>query len=103
MANPQFVGLPVAHPLSTLPRIRSAHGRGVVKRPIDLADARGPRAGAADRLLCRRDHADQMTTVHPKRLFGVRGGGKVDEDLRARDTSWQAIERAPPTAIETAV
>jgi hypothetical protein len=32
-----------------------------------------------------------------KRLFGVRGGGKVDEDLRARDTSWQTIERATPT------
>ena len=37
-----------------------------------------------------------------KRMFGVRGGGKVDEDLRARDTSWQAIERATPPAFETA-
>jgi uncharacterized membrane protein (DUF2068 family) len=36
-----------------------------------------------------------------KRLFGVRGGGKVDEELRARDTSWQAIERATPPAFET--
>lgn len=37
-----------------------------------------------------------------KRLFGVRGGGKVDEELRARDTSWDAIERATPPAFETA-
>lgn len=36
-----------------------------------------------------------------KRLFGVRGGGKVDEELRARDTSWEAIERATPPAFET--
>ena len=33
-----------------------------------------------------------------KRLFGLRGGGKVDEELRARDMSWEAIEQAaPPT------
>ena len=37
-----------------------------------------------------------------KRLFGVRGGGKVDEELRARDMSWEAIERATPAAMETA-
>jgi uncharacterized membrane protein (DUF2068 family) len=36
-----------------------------------------------------------------KRLFGVRGGGKADEELRARDTSWEAIERATPPAFET--
>ena len=36
-----------------------------------------------------------------KRLFGVRGGGKVDEELRARDTSWEAIERTTPPAFET--
>ncbi len=36
-----------------------------------------------------------------KRLFGVRGGGKVDEELRAHDTSWEAIERATPPAFET--
>jgi len=35
-----------------------------------------------------------------KRLFGVRGGGKVDEELRARDMSWEAIERATPPAFE---
>ena len=37
-----------------------------------------------------------------KRLFGVAVAGKVDEDLPARDTSWQAIERATPPAFETA-
>jgi uncharacterized membrane protein (DUF2068 family) len=31
-----------------------------------------------------------------KRLFGLRGGAKADEELRARDTSWEAIERATP-------
>jgi uncharacterized membrane protein (DUF2068 family) len=31
-----------------------------------------------------------------KRLFGLRGGGAVDEKLRARDVSWEAIERATP-------
>jgi uncharacterized membrane protein (DUF2068 family) len=34
-----------------------------------------------------------------KRLFGLRGGGKVDEELRARDTSWEAIERATPPGV----
>jgi uncharacterized membrane protein (DUF2068 family) len=38
-----------------------------------------------------------------KRLFGVRGGGRVDEELRARDTSWEAIERATPPAFVAAV
>jgi uncharacterized membrane protein (DUF2068 family) len=31
-----------------------------------------------------------------KRLFGLRGGGRVDEELRARDMSWEAIEQATP-------
>ena len=31
-----------------------------------------------------------------KRLFGLRGGGKVDEELRARDMSWETIEAATP-------
>ncbi|HEY2772301.1 MAG TPA: DUF2127 domain-containing protein [Solirubrobacteraceae bacterium] len=31
-----------------------------------------------------------------KRLFGLRGGGRVDEELRAYDMSWEAIERATP-------
>ncbi len=31
-----------------------------------------------------------------KRLFGLRGGGAVDEARRAADMSWEAIERAVP-------
>jgi uncharacterized membrane protein (DUF2068 family) len=35
-----------------------------------------------------------------KRLFGLRGGGAADERERARDMSWEAIERAtPPPAV----
>jgi len=37
-----------------------------------------------------------------KRLFGLRGGGAVDEKLRARDMSWDAIERATPPALSLA-
>jgi uncharacterized membrane protein (DUF2068 family) len=33
-----------------------------------------------------------------KRLFGLRGGGAVDERLRAQDMSWGAIERATPAS-----
>jgi uncharacterized membrane protein (DUF2068 family) len=33
-----------------------------------------------------------------KRLFGLRGGGGVDERLRAADMNWEAIERATPAA-----
>jgi uncharacterized membrane protein (DUF2068 family) len=32
-----------------------------------------------------------------KRLFRLRGGGKVDEELRARDMSWEAIEQRTPS------
>ena len=31
-----------------------------------------------------------------KRLFGLRGGGKAEERARARDMSWEAIERLTP-------
>jgi uncharacterized membrane protein (DUF2068 family) len=31
-----------------------------------------------------------------KRLFGLRGGGAADEELRARDMSWEAIENSTP-------
>jgi uncharacterized membrane protein (DUF2068 family) len=31
-----------------------------------------------------------------KRLFGLRGGGRVDERERARDTGWDALERTAP-------
>lgn len=33
-----------------------------------------------------------------KRLFGLRGGGRIDERLRASDMSWEAIERSTPPA-----
>jgi uncharacterized membrane protein (DUF2068 family) len=36
--------------------------------------------------------------LYAKRLFGLRGGGRVDEELRARDMSWEAIEQATPPA-----
>ena len=36
-----------------------------------------------------------------KRLFGLRGGGRTDERLRAYDTSWEAIEAASPPTRET--
>jgi uncharacterized membrane protein (DUF2068 family) len=38
-----------------------------------------------------------------KRLFGLRGGGAADEALRARDMSWDAIERATPEAVVPAM
>jgi uncharacterized membrane protein (DUF2068 family) len=34
--------------------------------------------------------------LYAKRLFGLRGGGAADEELRARDMSWEAIERSTP-------
>ena len=37
-----------------------------------------------------------------KRLFGLRGGGAADEELRARDTSWEALERATPPGVRSA-
>ena len=42
--------------------------------------------------------------IYAKRLFGVRGGGAVDERERARDRGWEAIARtAPRAAREPAV
>ena len=34
--------------------------------------------------------------LYAKRLFGLRGGGAKDEAERARDVSWETIERATP-------
>jgi uncharacterized membrane protein (DUF2068 family) len=36
-----------------------------------------------------------------KRLFGLRGGAAMDEELRARDMGWEAIERATPPVLQT--
>ena len=38
--------------------------------------------------------------LYAKRLFGLRGGGAADEALRARDTSWEAVERATPSGAK---
>jgi uncharacterized membrane protein (DUF2068 family) len=38
--------------------------------------------------------------LYAKRLFGLRGGGKADEDLREMDMSWEAIEHATPPAFD---
>jgi uncharacterized membrane protein (DUF2068 family) len=35
--------------------------------------------------------------LYAKRLFGLRGGGAVDAAERARDVSWESIERATPS------
>jgi uncharacterized membrane protein len=37
-----------------------------------------------------------------KRLFGLRGGGAADEEARAREMSWEAIERTTPPVAEVA-
>ncbi len=33
-----------------------------------------------------------------KRLFGLRGGGRVDEELRERDMGWEALAQRAPEA-----
>jgi uncharacterized membrane protein (DUF2068 family) len=33
-----------------------------------------------------------------KRLFGLRGGGRAEEEERARDVGWEALERTAPPA-----
>lgn len=40
--------------------------------------------------------------IWAKRLFGLRGGGAVDERRREADVSWEAIERRVPTPAEAA-
>lgn len=37
--------------------------------------------------------------LYAKRLFGLRGGGAADEAERARDMSWEAVERATPAGL----
>lgn len=36
--------------------------------------------------------------LYAKRLFGLRGGGAADEEERARDVGWEALERTAPIA-----
>lgn len=38
-----------------------------------------------------------------KRLFGLRGGGRREDEERRRDTGWLPVDRAtPPTAVQDA-
>jgi uncharacterized membrane protein (DUF2068 family) len=37
--------------------------------------------------------------LYAKRLFGLRGGGAADAEERARDMSWEAVERATPAGL----
>ncbi len=39
--------------------------------------------------------------IYAKRLFGVRGGGAVDERERERDSGWEAITRTAPPPVST--
>jgi uncharacterized membrane protein (DUF2068 family) len=36
--------------------------------------------------------------LYAKRLFGLRGGARADEEIRARDVGWGALERSVPGA-----
>jgi uncharacterized membrane protein (DUF2068 family) len=36
--------------------------------------------------------------LYAKRLFGVRGGARADEEIRAADVGWGALERSAPEA-----
>jgi hypothetical protein len=36
--------------------------------------------------------------LYAKRLFGLRGGARADEEIRARDVGWGALERSAPEA-----
>ena len=37
--------------------------------------------------------------LYAKRLFGLRGGGAVDERMRERDMSWETIEHTTPPSV----
>jgi uncharacterized membrane protein (DUF2068 family) len=37
--------------------------------------------------------------LYAKRLFGFRGGAAADEELKDRDSGWQALERSSPWAM----
>ena len=39
--------------------------------------------------------------LYAKRLFGLRGGAKADEEIRAADVGWGALERAAPEAASS--
>ena len=37
--------------------------------------------------------------LYAKRLFGLRGGAAAEEELRERDTGWQALEASSPASV----
>jgi uncharacterized membrane protein (DUF2068 family) len=37
--------------------------------------------------------------LYAKRLFGIRGGARADEEIRAADVGWGALERSAPEAM----
>jgi hypothetical protein len=37
--------------------------------------------------------------LYAKRLFGLRGGARADEEIRERDVGWAALERTEPEAL----
>jgi uncharacterized membrane protein (DUF2068 family) len=41
--------------------------------------------------------------IYAKRLFGIRGGARADEELRARDVGWEALERTAPAHVPATV
>jgi uncharacterized membrane protein (DUF2068 family) len=40
--------------------------------------------------------------LYAKRLFGLRGGAAADEEIRATDVGWDALERSAPEAVGSA-
>ena len=36
--------------------------------------------------------------LYAKRLFGIRGGARAEEEIRAADVGWGALERSAPEA-----
>jgi uncharacterized membrane protein (DUF2068 family) len=40
--------------------------------------------------------------LYAKRLFGLRGGARADEEIRAEDVGWGALERSAPEAARSA-
>ena len=37
--------------------------------------------------------------LYAKRLFGLRGGARADEEIRQQDVGWEALERTAPEAL----
>ena len=86
------VGL-AAEALGRVPRGRLDRGIPPARALRALRErhrAQGDRAG--------REHPILVYLLFAKRLFGLRGGGRVDEELRERDMSWEALAQRAPEA-----